>query len=105
LPHIAEERAAFPVDGTKAAYVACPDGGQVTVVVTGDDVFYKRSDDVSPDDHDGVLGDADAELFDKPQFVITGQGGHATVHAHTHEALIVAQPPKARKKADKAVTA
>jgi hypothetical protein len=92
MPAINEAQTSFTVDGTKAAYLACPSGGKITVYSNGDTLYYDNASTVTSSSNDGNIATGASATFTSPQYVITAQGTSTRVlliTEATHEDVVV----------------
>ena len=80
------DRSIFYQDATKASYLVCPDGEQITVHSLGGTLYYKTTADVTSDDSDGSIESAASAALTAPVWAITAQGAMTQLLVETDAA-------------------
>lgn len=82
---IPRDQSTIYVDGSKASYVACPEGQQITLANVGNTLYYKTTSDVTSSSNDGNIATAASASFTSGQYVICAQGVGTSVLVKTTE--------------------
>ena len=89
MPLLQAAQTTFTVDGTKAVYIAVPEGQSVTVYSNGNTLYYDNASTVTSSSNDGNIATAASATFTSPQYVICAQGASTSVFVDAAESFPV----------------